>query len=177
MNLCKYKFEVCVETIEQCLSAEEKGADRIELCADLCVGGTTPSYGIVKKAKEILKIPVFVIIRPRGGNFIYNYNEIEIMKYDIESLKSLNVEGFVIGILNKNNEIDWENLTFLTNNCNNIDLTFHMAFDSINDDSKLQSIDKLISLGFKRILTKGSQFDAPSGIINLKKYNINIRLK
>src|SRR5689334_18087982 len=90
-----YTLEACVETIQQCIKAEAAGADRIELCADLAKGGTTPSYGLVKRAKEVVGIPINVIIRPRGGDFVYDKEEIEIMKYDINAFKGLNVNGFV----------------------------------------------------------------------------------
>ncbi len=197
-----YIFEACVENINQCIKAEKNGAHRVELCADLSNGGTTPSYGIVKKAKEILNIPVFVIIRPRGGNFIYDRNEVQIMIEDIKILSTLNVDGFVIGLLKESkgddgllkSEVDWENIELLVDAVKssqvNSELTFHMAFDSININAdgdfedgkdinynekdlslKYETIDKLIELGFKRILTKGCNINAPAGLNNLKMYN------
>lgn len=177
--------ESCVETIEECLNSEKNGASRIELCADLCQGGTTPSYGIVKIAKKLLNIPVFVIIRPRGGNFIYDENELNIMISDIEILKrELNVDGFVFGILTKDNRIDYEKNKIMVDLIKSIDrdlgkqnklntpssITFHMAFDCIDDDKKNESIDTLASLGFHRILTKGCSTNAVDGIENIKKY-------
>lgn len=171
-----YIREACVENLQQCIHAEELGADRLELCSDLYNAGTTPSYGLVKKVKNICKIPVFVIIRPRGGDFIYRKDEVEIMKDDIENLCKLNIDGLVIGMLNKENEIDYENLKLLMGeaetNLNTLSapqFTFHMAFDSIPYEKQLESLDKLVSLGFSRILCKGSSTCAMDGVENLKR--------
>jgi copper homeostasis protein len=174
----KLNLEACVENLQQCIKSQELGAHRVELCADLKSAGTTPSYGLVKKCKELIKIPVFVIIRPRGGDFVYDRNEIEIMRNDIEILINLNVDGFVFGILTEHNEVDYDNCKYLIDfvksfekDGNKFSLTFHMAFDSIREESKLETIDKIISLGFSRILTKGSLTNATDGIKNLIKYN------
>jgi copper homeostasis protein len=186
MNIIK---ESCVETIQECIIAEKKGASRIELCADLHQGGVTPSYGVVQSAKKILKIPVFVIIRPRGGNFNYDEIEMEIMKNDIDILKrDLEVDGFVFGILTEDNLIDYEKNKILvdlirkideeegikaklqSNNSSRTSITFHMAFDFIQEEKKIESIDLLVSLGFDRILTKGCETNAVDGIENIKKY-------
>lgn len=105
-NKSEFIYEACVETIQQALSAEKKGASRIELCANLKEGGTTPSYGLIKLSKEIISIPIFVIIRPRGGDFVYDEYEIEIMKRDISMCLSLNVDGIVFGILTKTKQLD-----------------------------------------------------------------------
>lgn len=109
----KFIFEACVETIQQAVKAQEQGANRIELCADLAKGGTTPSIGLIKKCSKILTIPIYVIIRPRGGDFLYSKEEVDIMLYDIDIVKKLklkNVEGFVLGLLNDRNELDTENI-------------------------------------------------------------------
>ncbi len=110
-----YVLEACVETIQQAINAENNGANRIELCADLKVGGITPSYGFINLVKELLNIPIFVIIRPRGGNFVYEDLEIEIMKRDIKACINLNVDGLVFGILTDTNQIDLEKTKDLIN--------------------------------------------------------------
>jgi copper homeostasis protein len=169
----KVIYEACVESIQQCLRSEELGADRIELCADLAKGGTTPSYGLVKQCKERVKIPVFIIIRPRGGNFVHDDLELSIMEDDIRSCLNLGVEGLVFGILTKDNQIDIEankRLVELARGINNsCKLTFHMAFDDIEGD-RSEAISQISKLGFNRILTKGSKTNASDGIDNLKLY-------
>ena len=105
--IMKILKEVCVENLAEALEAEKRGADRIELCDNLSFGGTTQSYGTIKKALEKLKIPVFPIIRPRGGDFFYTEDEIEIMKEDVKMCKSLGAEGVVLGMLTKDKKIDF----------------------------------------------------------------------
>jgi copper homeostasis protein len=172
-------IEACVETYEQCVFAEKNQAHRIELCADLAKGGTTPSFGLIKKVKENLKIPVFVIIRPRGGNFLYSNNEIDIMLYDIHICLSLRIDGFVFGILNSENCVDYYKNKILLNTIrsyeknnnldNKIQVTFHMAFDEISIEKQKESIDLLVDLGFDRILTKGSKTNAIDGKEQIKR--------
>jgi copper homeostasis protein len=166
--------EACVESIQECLEMERRGASRVELCSDLAKSGTTPSFGVVKVAKESLKIPIFVIIRPRGGDFVYDENEMKIMLNDIKIFKEINVDGFVIGILNKENELDYEKNKTLIDEIkkgnNKASITFHMAFDEIPMDSKLSAIDKLVELGINRILTKGCKTKAEDGLENLRKF-------
>ena len=99
--------EVCVENLAEALEAEKRGADRIELCDNLSFGGTTQSYGTIKKVLEKLKIPVFPIIRPREGDFFYTEDEIEIMKEDVKMCKFLGAEGVVLGMLTKDKKIDF----------------------------------------------------------------------
>ena len=170
-NLIK---EACCENFNQAFLAEKLGANRIELCSDLSQGGTTPNYGNVKKCKQKLKIPLFCIIRPRAGNFIYSEEEIEIMKDDIKLfITDCNTDGIVIGLLTKdNNNIDYENLKKLieySRNLNkNINITFHMAIDEIiNDNNYKEIINNLNNFNINRILTKGGKI---FNINNIKKY-------
>ena len=183
---CQIIKEACVETFEQCVNAQNNGANRIELCADLCKGGTTPSYGMIKMVKEKLKIPVFVMIRPRGGNFVYSEEEIKIMLCDIEMCISLDVDGLVFGILDNQSQIDFDknkrimdfiqhyiaekNKKIPMDKIKKFEVTFHMAFDEIPSQYHFNTIDLLIDLGFTRILTKGCQSKALDGIENIKKY-------
>ena len=174
MNIIK---EACVVNFSQAKKAYELGANRLELCFDMANDGITPSYGTAKEIKEKINIPVFCMIRPRGGNFIFNENEINIMLSDIEILiKYAKVDGIVIGCLTKDNEIDIETTRLLINKAReinkNIQITFHMAFDEIIDieNNYKKNIELLINLGCNRILTKGCKKNAFEGKENLKKY-------
>lgn len=159
--------EACVESFSEAVLAEKRGADRIELCDNLSQGGTTPSYGTIKTTLEKIKIPVFVMIRPRGENFCYNRNEIEIMKQDIEMCKSLGVKGIVLGVLDKNSEIDYPLLKELVDLASPMEVTFHKAIDEL--ENPLSEIKKLASSGVKRILSSGTKAKALDGKEVLKK--------
>ncbi|MEN8076447.1 copper homeostasis protein CutC [Clostridioides difficile] len=160
-------LEACVGCYEEAKRAELQGADRIELCDNLLEGGTTPSYGTIYLAKKNLNIPIAVIIRPRGGDFIYSNDEFEIMKKDIELCKEIGVETVVFGILNKDNTIDIERTRELVELSNGLKITFHMAFDEI--DNKMEALEQLISMGINRVLTKGSKTCAQDGKNVLKE--------
>lgn len=160
-------YEACVGNYNEALRAEELGANRVELCDNLLEGGTTPSYGTIKKTISKLNIPVMVIIRPRGGNFEYSSDEVEIMKEDIITCKKLGAYGVVIGAL-KAGCIDKCAIKELIELAKPMSITFHMAFDEIDDKHK--AIDELVDLGIDRILTKGGNEDAISGKENLKDY-------
>lgn len=159
-------YEACVGNYKEALLAFEKGADRIELCDNLMEDGTTPSYGTIKKTVEKLSIPVMVIIRPRGGDFIYNDEELEIMKYDIQISKDLGSHGVVIGAI-KDFKMDKKIIKELVSIAKPMSITFHMAFDEIED--KKAAIDELIELKVDRILTKGGTGDAISNKDFLKE--------
>ena len=118
-------LEACVETFEEALKAESLGADRIELCDDLGVGGITPSYALLDSLLKQLKIPVMVMIRPRGGNFVYTASEIKVMRQSIEVCKSLNVMGVVFGILDKHSQIDMDITRLLAEYASPLEITFH----------------------------------------------------
>ena len=173
-NLIK---EACVTNYYQAKRAFELGANRLELCFDMSNDGITPSFGIAKQIKENINIPLFCMIRPRGGNFIFDKSEINIMLDDIFILiKYAKIDGIVIGCLNKNNEIDIEANKLLINKARelnkDIQITFHMAFDEIKDINieYQKNIDLLINLGINRILTKGCKFNCFQGKDNIKKY-------
>lgn len=153
--------EACVGSYSEAVSAEKRGADRVELCDNLDVGGTTPSYGTIKTTVEKLKIPVFVMIRPRGGNFCYNKNEVEIMKKDIELCKALGVKGIVLGVLTKNDEIDYPLLKELIDLASPMEVTFHKAIDDL--ENPVLEIKKLAEIGVKRILSSGTKAKALDG--------------
>ncbi|MFZ8014497.1 copper homeostasis protein CutC [Fusobacterium watanabei] len=169
--------EACVESFEKALEAQNNGADRIELCENLSVGGTTPSYGTVKICLEKLNIPIFPMIRARGGNFVYSKDEIEIMKEDIKVFKDLGVKGVVLGCLTSDNKIDLELTKTLVNLAYPMEITFHKAIDEISNP--LDYIDDLVDIGIKRILTSGGKATALEGkdLINEMIKKSNGRLK
>ena len=169
--------EACVESFEKALEAQSNGANRIELCENLAVGGTTPSYGTVKVCLEKLDIPIFPMIRARGGSFVYSKDEIEIMKEDIKIFKELGVKGVVLGCLTSDNKIDLELTKKLVNLAYPMEVTFHKAIDEIQNP--LDYIDNLINIGIKRILTSGGKVTALEGkdLINEMIKKSNGRLK
>jgi len=159
--------EACVESLIDALEAEKRGADRIELCDNLSQGGTTPSYGTIKVALSTLKIPVFPIIRPRGGDFYYTPDEIEVIKEDIKVCKSLGAKGVVLGLLTKDKKIDFEVLSQLVELAKPMEVTFHKAIDELEDPTLV--IDELINIGVKRILSSGTKPTALEGKDMLNK--------
>ncbi|WP_294225523.1 copper homeostasis protein CutC [Chryseobacterium sp. sg2396] len=161
------KIEIACFNPESAITAFENGADRIELCDGLSEGGTTPDFETVKHLHEKISIPMFVMIRPRGGDFTYTDEEFEQMKSDLIQLKSLNVDGFVFGILNENDEVNVEQNTELVKMAKPYPCTFHRAFDRAKDLE--DSLEKVIGCGFKTILTSGQQPSVSEGKENLKK--------
>ena len=160
-------LEVCVGNYGEAMTGFKNGGDRIELCDNLQEGGTTPSYGTIKKVMEDVNIPVNVIIRPRSGDFNYSNDEFEIMKEDITICKELKVNGIVFGILNEYNTIDIHRSRIIKECVGDLEITFHMAFDEIED--KKRAIDELVELGIDRILTKGGSVSAPNNVETLKE--------
>lgn len=159
--------EACVGSYVEAKRAWELGADRIELCDNLAEGGTTPSFGTIAMSKNNLDLPIFVMIRPRDGNFTYNEEEIKIMESDIEICKELKVDGIVIGALTKDNQLDEKVIKKLISKAEGLSITYHMAFNQIKD--KKSAIDKLVELGVHRILTKGGTTNAMDNVDELKK--------
>ncbi|WP_276875250.1 copper homeostasis protein CutC [Chryseobacterium joostei] len=161
------KIEIACFNPESAIIAFESGADRIELCDGLSEGGTTPNFETTKKLREKINIPIFVMIRPRGGDFTYSDAEFEQMKTDLISLKSLNVDGFVFGILDENDEVNREQNKILVELASPLPCTFHRAFDRAKGlDS---SLEKVIECGFTTILTSGQKPNVSEGKENLKK--------
>jgi copper homeostasis protein len=151
----KHILEVIAFNIESCTIAERAGADRIELCDNPSEGGTTPSYGFIKKAREATSIALFPIIRPRGGDFCYNNEEFEIMKNDVLICKDLGCEGVVLGILHQNGTIDAERTKALVQLAYPMEVTFHRAFD--RTPSPYEALETIIDCGCNRILTSGQR--------------------
>ena len=155
-------LEVCVESVEGAFAAQEGGADRVELCANLLEGGTTPSAGSIRHARSFLDIGLHVMIRPRGGDFCYSPTEFEIMKLDIETARESGADGVVIGILNADGTIDEPRTRALTEAARPMKVTFHRAFDMSRDP--FQSMETLIAIGIERILTSGQESSALEGL-------------
>ena len=147
------KLEIIGFNIESCLAAQEGGADRIELCVSPGEGGTTPPYGFIKSAREKLHIKLYTMIRPRGGDFLYNDNDFEIMKMDVEFCKKSGCDGIVTGILTTNGKVNKKKCRELINLAYPLEATFHRAFDRVEDP--FEAMEDIIDLGFERILTSG----------------------
>ncbi|MHA7059698.1 copper homeostasis protein CutC [Aquimarina sp. M1] len=160
------KIEVCANSFQSAVNAERAGADRIELCMELAIGGITPSHGLIEKVVQELTIPVFILIRPRSGNFTYTSNEFDVMKKDIEFCKSSDCSGIVSGVLMKDNTIDIKRTQELIALSTPLSFTFHRAFDWV--PKPLESIKQLIALRVERVLTSGQEISAISGIEFLK---------
>lgn len=159
------KLEIACFNLESALIAQEGGADRIELCDDFSLGGVTPNYGTVETARKLIAIDLFVMIRPRGGNFIYTRDEFEQMKKDILHFKDMKVNGFVFGILNDGGSVNKEQNKTLVELAKPFPCTFHRAFDVSQNLSK--NIEDVIACGFKTILTSGQTKSAMDGIAQL----------
>jgi len=160
--------EACVENFSQALRAEELGADRVELCDNLAAGGTTPSAGTIFACRKYLKIPVIVMIRPRGGDFIYNPVELEIMAEDIRTCLSAGADGIAIGLLTREGEVDMPRLRELIFQAGSMQVTFHKALDETRDIEK--EFLRLRDSGLiHRVLTSGGGHTALEGAGMLKK--------
>lgn len=155
-------IEVCAESYEYAVKAEKAGADRIELCKDLRLDGLTPDLEIAKKTINKLNIPVFILIRPREGDFNYSNEEYELMKADIVKFKEMGCKGIVSGVLNKDKTIDIKRTKELVELSRPLEFTFHRAFDIVQDPFK--EIENLIDIGVNRLLTSGQKDKAIDGL-------------
>ena len=163
----KYELEVIAFDLTSCIIAAENGVTRIELCANPQEGGTTPSFGMIKEARKISAIQLFPIIRPRGGDFYYSTHEFNSMLHDIQQCRDLGCDGVVIGMLKKDGSIDIEKNRELVDAAKGMDVTFHRAFDRVNDP--FVALEQIISIGCKRILTSGLKPNVMEGIETLKE--------
>ncbi|HEU5290447.1 MAG TPA: copper homeostasis protein CutC [Cyclobacteriaceae bacterium] len=162
-------IEIVVFNIESAIQAQVGGANRIELCDNPSEGGTTPSVGVIEQAKKNLSINVFVMVRPRGGDFCYSDHEFGAMKRDIEVCKQLKVDGVVFGILTSDGRIDMERNKELIELARPMKVTCHRAFDMTRDP--LRALEDCISVGFDRILTSGQKPQAIQGIDLITQLN------
>ncbi|WP_036151863.1 copper homeostasis protein CutC [Maribacter forsetii] len=154
--------EVCANSLESALVAERAGADRIELCSELAVGGLTPSYGLLKAVRSKITIPVNILIRPRSGDFTYSDEELDIMISDIELCAELGYNGIVSGVLLENFSLDVVRTRKLKDAAGKLKFTFHRAFDWIQNP--LDALKKLETMQVDTILTSGQQKSAPEGL-------------
>lgn len=148
-------LEVCVDSVESAITAAKAGADRLELCGDLVVGGTTPSLALYKEIRREISIPIHILIRPRFGDFCYTEYEVRIMEQEIEAFRELGVQGVVIGALTPQGDVDVEIMKRLTAAADSVSLTFHRAFDVCREP--FQALEVVQALGFHTILTSGQR--------------------
>jgi len=162
----KNHLEIACFNIESAIIAQQAGANRIEFCVDMNVGGITPKLEDFILLKSTIHIPIFLMIRPRGGNFIYSNVEFEHMKNDILHFKNVGANGFVFGILTENKEVNIIQNKELVELANPFPCTFHRAFDEINN--QMEALDVIIECGFKTILTSGTANNAMDGLVSLQ---------
>lgn len=165
--MSKRKLEICCYSVESAFCAEKYGADRIELCDNYPEGGTTPSHGAVRHSLEKLEIPLNVMVRPRGGDFLYSRHEYETMKKDVSTIKELQANGIVVGFLKSNGEVDLEKTKEMVELADPMEVTFHRAFDMCRDP--LSALEQLKETGITRILTSGARQTVTEGVGLLSK--------
>jgi copper homeostasis protein len=153
--------EICVDSLAGALAAQSGGADRVELCADLLEGGITPSAGCIRAVRRALTIGLQVIIRPRGGDFLYSEEELAVMGEDIQLAKEYEADGVVLGCLTAEGQIDRERTAELIERSRPLNVTFHRAFDMCRDP--VAALEELIALGVDRVLTSGGQNSCVQG--------------
>jgi copper homeostasis protein len=154
-------LEICAASLPSALAAQAGGAHRIELCQNLEQGGITPSYGLIRAVREQLRIPVFVLIRPRPGGFVYSSDELEIMREDIRMCRKLGCDGVVLGVLTSAGKVSRTPCRFLIAAARSMEVTFHRAFDSCPDQA--EALEEIIRMGCQRVLTSGGQATAVAG--------------
>jgi copper homeostasis protein len=167
MSVPALLLEICAGSITSCLAAQEGGASRVEFCDNLLEGGTTPSYGAIASAREKLQIALNVIIRPRGGDFLYSDIEFDVMGRDILACKTLGVDGVVVGLLTADGDIDVIRTRTLVELAAPMQVTFHRAFDVARDPFK--ALEDVIATGCKRLLTSGQEANALEGAALISK--------
>ena len=150
-----------MDTLDSAIAAERGGADRLELCASLCDAGTTPSAGMIAAVKAHVTIPVFAIIRPRGGGFVYSSTEVDVMRRDIEAARRAGTDGLVFGFLTEDGRIDERRTRLLVADASDLPVTFHRAFDMTPDLS--EALETVIACGVRRVLTSGGAATAANG--------------
>jgi len=160
-------LEVCVDTVEGALAAQRGGAGRIELCADLVVGGTTPSLGLFHEVRSRVTLPVFAMVRTRAGDFVYRASELAVMRRDAVLLREAGADGLVLGALTPDGDVDHATTAELVELARPLPVTFHRAFDHVRDASA--ALEVLVELGVERVLTSGQRPTAPEGAERLRE--------
>ncbi len=160
--MSKITLEAPVFTVEAALKAADSGVHRLELCADFGEGGVTPSLGMLSFLKEKIDIPIFVMIRPRGGDFVYSSEELYVMRKDMTYLKKSGADGFVFGVLDKTGDVNVDACKYLLQTAEDLPCTFHRAFDVCADKNK--ALEIIIQCGFQRLLTSGGEPNVEKGM-------------
>jgi copper homeostasis protein len=155
-------YEICVDSVAGVRAAREAGAHRVELCADLLEGGITPSRGMIRQARTVEGVRLHVIIRPRGGDFLFDDDEFAVMEADIETAKAERADGVVIGLLNADGRIDVERTRALIDRARPLSVTFHRAFDMTPDP--FEALETLVGLGVDRVLSSGQEATVLEGL-------------
>ena len=161
----QFVLEICVESVDRAMAAERGGAQRVELCSDLASGGVTPSAGLMKVARKQVGLPIFVLIRPRRGDFVYSKREFETMAEDIRTARQLDMDGIVLGLLNTKGEVEIARTRKLVELAHPLPVTFHHAFDAAPDLQR--SLQAVLRTGASRILTSGGKPRAVDNISSL----------
>lgn len=155
-------LEICIDSLTSACAARDGGADRLEVCAELAVGGLTPSPSLLGEVREHVNLPLHVLIRPRSGNFLYSDDEMNVMTRDIALARDAGAQGVVLGVLSANGTIDRERTATLAEAARPLDITFHRAFDFTSEP--LHALETLVHLGLERVLTSGGRPSVPEGL-------------
>tara|TARA_B100001109_G_scaffold117997_1_gene96177 strand:- start:304 stop:972 length:669 start_codon:yes stop_codon:yes gene_type:complete len=162
-------IEICTTSLSSIINAQDAGANRLELCENYLVGGVTPNIEFFEKSLEVSKIPINILIRPRGGDFIFSNLEIDRMFESIKKFEKYNISGFVVGFLDNKNQLNNTLLSEFRSATDGYELTFHRAFDYLVKQE--ESLEQLIENKFDRILCSGSKIDSEKGLLNLNYLN------
>jgi copper homeostasis protein len=160
-------LEIAANSVASALAAQDGGADRVEMCGALELGGLTPSHAVISLARERLHIPLYVLIRPRAGDFLYSESEFVTMQRDIEACAQLGCDGIVVGILDAQGDVDVVRCRSLIAAAPNLGVTFHRAFDLVRDPTR--ALEDIIALGVERVLTSGARPTAREGTDAIRK--------
>ncbi len=155
-------LEICASSVQSAINAQEGGADRVELCTDLEMDGLTPTREMILETRQLIQIPIHVLVRPKAGDFVYSSTEMETMIRDIEFCKEAGCQGVVIGVLHEDNTVDIGSMTMLIQAADGLDVTFHRAFDQVPDP--IATAKALSFMGVNRILTSGQASNAIEGV-------------
>jgi len=159
-------FELCAESLAACLAGREGGARRVELCSALSEGGLTPSHALIEAAVVHSGLPIYILLRPRAGNFVYSEQEFSLMQSDLHHARALGASGFVAGMVDANGKIDQRRMVQLVQLAGDLEVTFHRAFDTLDDMD--DALEQIIDSGCRRLLTSGGAVDVETGADRLR---------